>query len=466
MARHVLVLAAGRGTRMKSDLPKVLHPVAGQAMVRWVLDAVAALDADTTTVVVGHGADAVAAILPEGVGTALQAEQLGTGHAALVGLSAVDWAPGDTVVVVYGDTPLLEGGTLVTLAEAREAGGADVVVLAAEAPDPDRYGRVVRTVDGAFERIVEHADATEAELAIREVNSGMYAFEAAFLAAALPRLGTGNAQGEYYLPDICNHAAGPAGSVVVAAMPFEEMAGVNTHAELAEAGARRRRHILARWMDAGVSVEDPSTTYVDVGVTLAAGVTLRPGTHLRGTTSVGPGTEVGPDTTIVDSQVGAGSLVWYSVVRGAEIGDGVEVGPFASLRPGTVLAAGAKAGTFVETKNTVVGPGSKVPHLSYLGDATLGRDVNIGAGTITCNYDGVDKHPTEIGDGAFIGSDTMLVAPLRIGAGAVTGAGSTITRDVPDAALAVERSPQKDLPGYGDKLAARRDAKHRRGGDI
>ena len=441
---------------MKSDLPKVLHSVAGRPMYHWVLDAVAATKPDSVVVVVGHRADDVIASLPAGIDHALQAEQLGTGHATLVGLRAIDAEADDTVLVVYGDTPLLESDTLAALADRRESDDAKVVVLAAEAPDPTGYGRVIRGDDGAFARIVEHKDATPGERAVTEVNSGMYAFEAEFLAEALPKLGSGNAQSEYYLPDVCNTDPD---RVVVATMPYTEMAGVNTHVELAAADATRRRQILTEWMLAGVRIDDPDTTYVDATVTLEGGVHLRPGTHLRGTTSIGRGSEIGPDTTVVDSVIGADCLVWYSVVRGAELADGIEVGPYASLRPGTMMADGSKAGTFVETKNTTVGPASKVPHLSYLGDATLGERVNVGAGTITCNYDGVDKHPTEIGDDVFIGSDTMLVAPVRIGSNAVTGAGSTITKDVDDGALAVERNRQREIPGYGEKLAERKAAK-------
>lgn len=444
---------------MKSDLPKVLHEVAGRPMLHWVLDAVDDLEPASTTVVVGHGADDVTGVLPDGARSALQEPQLGTGHAALVGLGAVDWSPGDTVVVLYGDTPMLSGDTLRRLVERRESADASAVVLAAVAPDPDGYGRVVRDESGHFARIVEHRDATIDERAVTEVNSGMYAFEAAFLADALPRLGTSNDQGEYYLPDVCNTA--PEG-VVVASMPWAEMSGVNTHVELAAASAARRVEILERWMLAGVRIDDPSTTYVDAEVTIAAGARLWPGTHLRGATTIGAGSDIGPDTTIVDSAVGADSRIWYSVVRGARIGDGVEIGPYASIRPDSTFADGAKAGTFVETKNTVVGPASKVPHLSYLGDATLGERVNVGAGTITCNYDGVDKHRTEIGDDVFIGSDTMLVAPVRIGDRAVTGAGSAITKDVSDGALAVERAGQREVPGYGDRLQARKAEKRRR----
>jgi bifunctional UDP-N-acetylglucosamine pyrophosphorylase/glucosamine-1-phosphate N-acetyltransferase len=456
MARHVIVLAAGQGTRMKSDLPKVLHPVAGRPMVHWVLDAAAGVTPASVTVVVGHRAEDVVASLPDGVHHAHQSERLGTGHAALIGLREVEWDPGDTVLVVYGDTPMLSGATLHALASRREASDAAGVVLAATAPDPGHYGRVIRDDDGGLARIVEWKDASEDELAVDEVNSGMYAFEAAFLAEALPALGTANAQGEYYLPDVCNAAAD---RVVVESMPYEEMAGVNTHIELAAADAARRGMILRDHMLAGVRVDDPANTYVDATVHLAPGVHLRPGTHLRGATSVGAGSEVGPDTTIVDSTVGEHCHVWYAVVRGADIGAGVEVGPYASLRPGTVMREGSKAGTFVETKNSVLGVGSKVPHLSYLGDATLGERVNIGAGTITCNYDGVDKHRTEIGDDVFIGSDTMLIAPVSIGSRAVTGAGSAIAKDVGEGALAVERSDQREIPGYGDRLAKKKAAK-------
>ncbi len=454
----MLVLAAGQGTRMKSDLPKVLHPVLGRPMVRWVLDAVDALEPDSTVVVVGHGAEQVADVLPQGTVTAVQHEQKGTGHATLIGLGAIDWSPGDAVVVVYGDVPLLTGATLAATVETLETSDSLAVVLAAEAPDPSGYGRVVRDSSGDFVKIVEHKDASDTELAIAEVNSGIYAFDAEHLADTLPKLGTGNVQGEYYLPDVCNAAPG---RTVVAHIAYEEMSGVNTHAELAAVSEIRRARLLDDLMRSGVAIEDPTATYVESTVSVAAGARLLPGTHLRGATTIGAGSEIGPDTTIADSAVGEGCHVWYAVVRGADIGDAVEVGPYASLRPGSVLRAGAKAGTFVETKNTIVGEGSKVPHLSYLGDATLGTGVNIGAGTITCNYDGVDKHPTVIGDDVFIGSDTMLVAPVEIGDRAVTGAGSTITKDVDDGSLAVERSNQRQVPGYGDKLRERKVAKRR-----
>ncbi len=286
-------------------------------MVGWVLDAVAALDPASVTVVVGHGADTVRAVLPDHVQVAHQAEQLGTGHAAAVGLEAVDWAPGDTVVVVYGDTPMLEGPTLAALVDSRETHGATVALLAAHAPDPGRYGRIIRRADGRFERIVEFADATPTEAAVSEVNSGMYAFDAEFLASALPRLGTSNNQAEYYLTDLCADALAHHGTVEVVAMDYDEMAGVNTHVELAEAGERRRRQILRHWMLEGVAVDDPTTTYVDATVVLHPGVRLRPGTHLRGATEVGTGSEIGPDTTLVDTSVVADSLVWYAVALGA-----------------------------------------------------------------------------------------------------------------------------------------------------
>lgn len=461
MARRVIVLAAGQGTRMKSGLPKVLHDVAGMPMLGWVLKAVDALSAEQVVVVVGHGADQVAATLPPGTETCLQAEQRGTGHATDLAMAQMEWQDDDTILVLPGDTPLLGGDTLDDLCLAREGAGSAVSLLTAIVDDPTGYGRVIRDGD-AVTGIVEHADATEAQRAITEVNAGIYAFRAADLAAELPRLSDDTAQGEYYLPHVVDHLAGRDADISASVADASEIAGVNSQAQLAEAAAQRRARINAEHMANGVWMQDPSRVYIDEGVKLGPGVRLYPGVHLEGRTAVGASTELGPDVFIRDSEIGAGVKAWYAVIRGATLGDGVEVGPYASLRPDSVFEEGAKAGTFVETKNSTVGAGSKVPHLSYVGDAEIGDGVNVGAATVTVNYDGVEKHRTVIEDGAFIGSDSMLVAPVTIGKNAMTAAGSVITTDVPDGALAVERSKVREIPGYGDRIAARRAEKKRK----
>lgn len=452
MSLRAIVLAAGRGTRMRSDVPKVLFPVAGRPLVAWVLDAVAGVAPDETLVVVGHGADQVREALPAGVRAVVQEPQLGTGHAAMVALDVMGEVAGDTVLVVPGDTPLLRPETLRALVAALP--GASAALLTTCMPDPTGYGRVRRDGDRVL-AIVEDRDATSEQRAVTEVAVSTYAFEGAALAGALGGLARDNDQGEYYLTDAVGLLAA---SGLVRGVPVADPAegqGVNSHGQLAAVAAEVRRRINAAWMAAGVWMLDPDRVYLDFAVSLEAGACLYPEVHLEGATTVAAGAVVGPQVFAADSTIGPRARVWYAVLREAEVGEGAQVGPFASLRPGTRLAAGAKVGTFVETKNTVVGKGSKVPHLSYMGDATIGEESNIGAGTITCNYDGREKHRTIIGDRVFIGSDTMLVAPVEIGDDAYTGAGSAITRDVPPGALAVERSPQQEVPGYAAKKARR-----------
>jgi len=336
--------------------------------------------------------------------------------------------------------------------------GAAAALLTTRMADPAGYGRVCRE-GGRVVGIVEDRDATAEQRAITEVAVSTYAFEGAALGGALAGLAPDNDQGEYYLTDAVGLLAASGTVRGVPVTDPAEVQGINSHGQLAQVAAEVRRRINAAWMEAGVWMLDPDRVYLEAAVSLEAGVCLYPEVHLEGTTRVGAGAVVGPQVFAADSSIGPEARVWYSVLRGAEVGEGAQVGPFASLRPGTRLAAGAKAGTFVETKNTVVGRGSKVPHLSYLGDATIGEDSNIGAGTITCNYDGREKHRTVIGDRVFIGSDTMLVAPVEIGDDAYTGAGSVITRDVPPGALAVERSPQQEVPGYAAKRARRTQEK-------
>lgn len=442
---------------MKSDLAKVAHVAAGRPLVGWVLEAVTPLQPERTVVVVGHGADQVRAILPEGVSDALQAEQNGTGHAAQIGLDALGPVdPDDVVMILYGDTPLLTSGLLGDLADLEddEAGR----LISARFEDPSGYGRVLRDGSGDVVGVVEHRDCTPEQLAIDEINAGIYAVRAGRLADALKQVDNDNAQGEYYLTDVIGILVAEGDRLTAVEATPEEVMGINSQDQLAAARKELQQRTNQRLMESGVAIIDPDRTYIDESVQVEPGARIYPGTHLEGETTVGSDSQVGPDVFAVDATIGAGSTVWYAVLRGAVVGDGCEVGPYASLRPGTVLKDGAKVGTFVETKNTTLGEGAKAPHLSYLGDATVGAKANIGAGSITCNYDGYDKHPTEIGEDAFIGSDTMLVAPVRIGDRAITGAGSVITRDVPDDALAVERSVQKEIPGYSQRREVRKAA--------
>jgi bifunctional UDP-N-acetylglucosamine pyrophosphorylase/glucosamine-1-phosphate N-acetyltransferase len=455
MSLVAVVLAAGQGTRMKSELPKVLHTAAGSTLLNWALDAVTGVSPDRTVIVVGFGADQVAASLPEGAETVVQAPQLGTGHAAAVAMEHLGTVRDDDVILVTsGDMPLVTASLLGKVVSAIESAAA--VMVSSELAEPHGYGRVVRTGSGSLERVVEERDADEHQGQIGEVNAGIYAFKAGLLASALKEIAPNNAQSEFYLPDVLPVLLAGGQRVEIIGADASETMGVNSHDQLAQADSVLRSRINTSWQRAGVFMQDPSRVYIDAGVTLVPGVRIYPGVHLEGSTSVGSGAVVGPEVFAVDSLIGPGARVWYSVLRKAQVGEGSEVGPYASLRPGTVLGARSRAGTFVEMKNTTLGDDAKVPHLSYMGDASIGARSNIGAGSITCNFDGYEKHRTEIGEDAFIGSDTMLVAPVAIGDKAVTGAGSVITRDVEEGALAVERSVQKEVPGY----AARREERH------
>ncbi len=462
MGLSAIVLAAGQGTRMKSGQPKVLHQIAGRTMLSWILDAVAEVGPDRTCVVVGHEAEAVSGVVPEGVVVALQAEQLGTGHAVSVGLAELSPAEDEVILVVPGDTPLLGGERLSALVAEHGRSAAPATLLTARIDDPTGYGRVMRGPQGGVVAVVEHADAGPEELAVDEVATGIYAFAAGPLARALERVGTDNAKGEYYLPDVVAVLAGSRAPLAAVSASAEEVVGVNSYDQLADAAALMRDRINRRWMSEGVWMLDPGRVYIDADASLSAGARIYPGVHIEGSSAVAAGAEVGPEAHVRDSRIGEEARVRYAVLDSAEVGARCNVGPFAYLRPGTVLAAESKAGTFVEMKNTQVGARSKVPHLSYMGDATIGEDANIGAGSITCNWDGVDKHPTTIGDRAFIGSDTMLVAPVEVGDDAYTGAGSTITGDVPPGSLAIERSQQREVPDYA---ARRKRRAHKRRND-
>lgn len=445
-----VVLAAGKGTRMRSDLPKVLHPVAGRPMLHWVLDALEAAGCRRTLVVVGHGADAVrTACAGREIVWVEQRKQLGTGHA----LAQVEpEISGDaTLLVVSGDVPAVSPATLAGLAAAARGNWGSMAVARLE--DPRSLGRVAIGADGGLDRIIEAADATEEELELRTVNAGLYALPAPDVFARLAEVGADNAKGEIYLTDALGRAAAAGGRVELVDLedPAEAW-GVNDQIEL----ARLHRLMIERHLGAlalaGVTVLDPERTVIEPGVAVGSGTVVHPGVSLTGASEVGESCVLQQGVWARDSRIGAAaSIEAYSVLDGASIAAGAKIGPFARLRPGAVVGAGAKVGNFVEIKNSTLGAGAKASHLAYLGDATVGDGANIGAGAITCNYDGEVKHRTEIGDGAFIGSDTMLVAPVRVGEGATTGAGSVISKDVPDGALAVERSPQRNIKGWAGR---------------
>jgi bifunctional UDP-N-acetylglucosamine pyrophosphorylase/glucosamine-1-phosphate N-acetyltransferase len=450
----VIVLAAGEGTRMKSRIPKVLHALCGRSMLGHALAAASELGPERLVVVAGHGRDEVraeAARHVPGVSVVVQDRLAGTGHAVRMVTEALGVMPG-TVVVTYGDMPLLRAATLAALVREHAAAGNAVTVLTARVPDPAGYGRIIRDDGGSLAEIVEEADATAAQRTIDEINSGCYAFDGALLADAVKRVATSNAQGQEYLTDVVailrgdGHQAG----TVLAADPAE-IQGVNDRVQLAQVRRAYNARLLEAWMRAGVTVVDPAATWIDVDVTLAPDVEILPGTHLQGRTTVGAGARIGPDCLLRDTSVAQDATVLYAVCESAEIGPGADVGPYARLRPGTRIGPGAHAGTHVELKNATVGEGAKVPHLSYVGDADIGAHSNIGAATIFVNYDGVAKHRSAVGDHVKIGADTMLVAPVQIGDGAYTAAGSVITEDVPPGALAVARGKQHNSEGWVER---------------
>ena len=446
----VVVLAAGEGKRMKSAKPKVLHPLLGRTLLGHVLNAASAARADRTIVVVGHRAEQVSAHLAEIAPAStpvLQAQQNGTGHAVRIALEAVEDAAG-TVVVLNGDVPLLRPQTVGDLITAHEAAGAAATVLVAEVDDPAGLGRIVRDGHGNLERIVEERDATAEQRAIREVNAGIYAFDAALLRAALGKLSADNDQGEEYLTDVFGLLGETGHRVAVhVAADAEETLGCNDRAELASLRAKLRDRVNTAWMKSGVSIMDPATTWIDVTVSLEPDATIDQNTQLVGATRIESGATVGPDTTLIDTWVGAGAVVLRTHATGAAIGPEANVGPFSYMRPGTRLARKAKVGAFVETKNAELGEGAKVPHLSYVGDAEIGARANIGAGTIFANYDGLKKHHSVVGEAAFVGSDTVLIAPAEVGPGAYVAAGSAVSK-VPPGSLGVTRAQQRNVEGW------------------
>lgn len=451
----IIVLAAGQGTRMKSATPKLLHPLAGSPIVAHVLRTAQALDAAHVVAVVRHERDQVAAavesVLP-GTVVVDQDEIPGTGRAVEQAVAALPDDFTGEVLVLNGDVPLLDADTLAAFLEQHRGDAAEASVLSAIYDDPTGYGRVVRSADGAFDRIVEQKDATDDERAIDEINAGIYAFGASALRDQLANLTTDNAQGEKYLTDVIQLLR-EAGSEVEA-VPVSEpwlVAGINDRAQLSETAARLNALIVRGWQLNGVTIEDPATTWIDLDVRIEPDVTIRPGTQLKGATVIATGAVVGPDTTLVDCEVGRDAEVKRTDATLSVIGDGASVGPFSFLRPGTVLGADGKIGAFVETKNATIGEGSKVPHLSYVGDATIGVHSNIGAGSIFANYDGVRKHHSEVGSHVRTGSHGVFVAPVRIGDGAYTGAGTVVRKDVPSGALAVNVAPQRNIEGWVQK---------------
>ncbi len=454
----VVVLAAGEGTRMRSAIPKVLHPLAGRSLLAHALATARGVEPEHLVVVVRHARDVVAAHVAEvdpGAIVADQDEVPGTGRAVQCGLAALPQGvltAGATVLVTYGDVPLLAPATLHDLLAAHEQSGGAVTLLTADVADPTGYGRIVRDSGGALAAIVEHRDATDAQRAITEVNSGIYAFDAAVLTTALPRLGRGNDQGEVYLTDVLALAREDGHRVAgIAVDDVWQTEGVNDRVQLSRLAAEANRRVVTAHQYAGVTVVDPATTWVEADVQLGRDVVLLPGTSLHGRCVVEEGASIGPDTSLTDTTVGAGATVVRTHGSGARIGAGASVGPFAYLRPGTELGEGGKIGTFVEVKGSRIGPGSKVPHLSYVGDADIGEGSNIGAATVFVNYDGLAKHRTTVGDHVRVGSDSMLVAPLRIGDGAYTAAGSVITADVPPGAIAVARARQRNVEGWVER---------------
>ncbi len=457
-ALAVIVLAAGAGTRMRSATPKVLHPLAGRSMLGHALHAAAGAAPAHLVAVVGHQAEAVTAEadrvgerLGAAVTTVVQPSQDGTGHAVACGLEGLPAGFAGTVVVTAGDVPLLDSPAIRSLVDAHRAADAAVSLLTTTVDDPTGYGRVIRDSHGVS-GIVEQADADETQRAVREINSGVYAFDAAFLRTALGGLDSDNAQGEIYLTDTV--AAARAGGAGVGALHVDDarlVAGVNDRVQLSALAAELNRRIVEDWMRAGVTVTDPATTWIDVGVRLAQDVTVHPGVQLHGATVVEAGAQIGPDSTLTDVHVGEGASVVRTHGSGARIAAGASVGPFAYLRPGTVLGADGKIGAFCETKNADIGEASKVPHLTYVGDATIGEHTNIGASCVFVNYDGLEKHHTKVGSYVRAGSDTMFVAPLTIGDGAYTAAGTVVRKDVPPGALAMTVGAQRNLEGWVER---------------
>ncbi|MGA9531488.1 MAG: bifunctional UDP-N-acetylglucosamine diphosphorylase/glucosamine-1-phosphate N-acetyltransferase GlmU [Anaerolineales bacterium] len=435
MPTDAVILAAGHGTRMRSQLPKMLHPLLGRPMVQWVVDACSQATGRPLTMIVGPDADQLRSGIRGDIHYVVQKERLGTGHA--VQQAADHLRDSELVLVVNGDLALVLESSLSDLIATQTDHDGPFSLISVRSDAARGFGRLIRDQDGRVQRILEAAHASPEQLAIDELNVGVYCFRGEWLWSKLPGLEV-SPKGEYYLTDLVELASADGESIAVLEIDdINQAIGINTRVHLAEAEVELRMRINHKWMLAGVSMQDPSSTFVGPDVELAMDVTLMANTHLEGVTKIGEGSRIGPNTVVRDSVIGESCKLEASVIEGAELEDRVEVGPFSHLRPGTYLEDGVHIGNYGEIKNSHLGQGAKMGHFSYLGDATVGKEVNIGAGTITCNYDGEHKHPTEIGDGAFIGSDTMLVAPVKIGRGARTGAGAVVTKDVPDGTVAV-----------------------------
>ena len=450
----VVVLAAGEGTRMRSAIPKVMHEICGRSLLGHAVTVARSVQPERLAVVVGHGRASVTEhlqLVDAGAEAVVQEEQLGTAHAVQLAVAALHSAEHPlrgVVVVTYGDVPLLRDATLERLVSTHESDGNAVTVLTAIVADPTGYGRILRDVDGEVLGNVEHRDATPEQRAIPEINGGIYAFDAEALLLALGQVDEDNTQGERYLPDVLAIARTAGGRVGAIPVDQDELLGVNDRVQLAEVRRLMNARLVDGWMRAGVTVVDPATTWVDVDVTLEPDVVLLPGVSLEGATSVGAGARIGPESTLRDTVVGEGATVVRSHLVEAQVGSGAAVGPYAYLRPGAVLGPESKVGTFVEVKGSTLGRGTKVPHLTYVGDADIGDGTNIGAASVFVNYDGVTKHRTVVGEECRTGSDTMFIAPVSIGDGAYTAAGSVITQDVPPGAMAVARAKQRNVEGW------------------
>lgn len=450
--KFAVVLAAGQGTRMKSKLYKVLHPVCGKPMVQHIVDRLKLLEINQIVVVVGHGAEQVKQQLGQSVQYAFQGQQLGTAHAVMMSTDLLKEKQGITVVVT-GDTPLIKEETLKRLMEQHIETGAAATILTTVLDDPTGYGRVLRLQDGSVQRIVEHKDASEEERRVQEINTGIFCFDNQKLFSALSQVNNNNVQGEYYLPDVIEILKEQDEIISAYLTPdAEDGMGVNDRVQLSQAEQILRKRINEQHMRAGVSIIDPNSTYIEAEVIIGADTVLQPGTFLRGKTIIGEDCIIGPQADLTDTTVENGVSIKYAVLSESQIRKEASIGPFAYIRPGSEVGEKAKVGDFVELKNTRLGNGSKVSHLSYLGDAQIGDDVNVGCGTITVNYDGVHKHKTIIGDHSFIGCNANLVAPVTVGEGSYVAAGSTVTKDVPDGALAIAREKQVNKEGYAKKI--------------
>ena len=458
MSLAVIILAAGKGVRMNSELPKVLHPILKKPMLHYVLDAAQEMEPDKIVLVLGHDSELVKeAVSDYPVETVIQEPRLGTGHAVLCCEDALRGFSGD-ILILSGDVPATGVSTLREFMDSHVKNATGVSFISTVVEDPSGYGRVLRNAGGEVLRIVEDKDATADERKGKEINAGIYCVNSSFLWESLGGLDRENSQGEYYLPGIINLCVSRKRRLLAFTLANpKEVSGVNSREQLGEAEKTVRHAINRRHMENGVTIVDPETTYISDSVSVGKDTTLYPNTYIYGETRIGDGCRVGPSVYIEDSLIGDNVEIRFSsYLTGCEVEDGVVMGPFCHLRPEARIKSGAKIGNFVEIKKSEIGVGSKVPHLSYVGDADIGAGVNIGAGTITCNYDGVNKHRTVVEDGAFIGSDTMLVAPVKIGKGATTAAGSTVTKDVSSGALAIERATQKEIKGWAERKRVRK----------